>query len=648
MKRRLCIFMLATILAGALSLFATADSTTLPFTDVPQTAWYHSHVAKAYDSGLMVGKTDTTFDPLAPITRAEISRILATIAKADTSGYGEKLLHFADGKADQWYSDAMGWAYARGIIAGFDDNTVRPLQKITRCEIVKMVGNYINSMYFDLVETNEGVTFTDDPKIASWYKNELTLVAEAGIISGDNKGNFNPSGNATRAEAATIATKLAEAIETGIAENGITILKKGETSPCSIFTPFFDPLTHELTSLGADYVSDRLSYEYDSTMSVTFWNADAKSYTPLQIILSGSGDPDMVAFDATLGADQFGLKLVRDGECFKLLIAFKSAFTRSYAIEYILTKYSTENAVTIPADLEVIGTATANSFFTTVTSLPKGLRDPFMYYEDGTYYLYTTDWLVYKNTSGSIMGSWSKVKNAVKTPSDCDTNKWAPEVYKYNGYYYMFTTYKSERTGTRGCAIFRATSPAGPFSMITNGTITPKNWSAIDGTFYVDDKGTPWMIFSHEHISTKSTGRFYKAQLSEDLTRFVSEPTLVFDTDDAPWSNGVADGPFMYTTKNGELLMLWSSGNGSEQYTQGVSRSASGKLDGEWTHDEPFLMEKYMDGVDGGHGMVFTDKDGQMYVVLHSPNAWGTENQRITLVPITERNDTLVWDLNLD
>jgi len=109
----------------------------------------------------------------------------------------------------------------------------------------------------------------------------------------------------------------------------------------------------------------------------------------------------------------------------------------------------------------------------------------------------------------------------------------------------------------------------------------------------------------------------------------------------------------MYTTAEGELLMLWSNSD-EKGYCVGVARSSNGRLDGEWTHDEPRLFSGWMTGsgeenkIDGGHGMIFTDTDGQMYLVVHAPNDWGGDSSRMTFVPVIERNGTLVWDLNLE
>ena len=272
------------------------------------------------------------------------------------------------------------------------------------------------------------------------------------------------------------------------------------------------------------------------------------------------------------------------------------------------------------------------------------LRDPFVLLENDTYYMYGTDWVCYK--SNGDLEHWTKSeKELVVTPSEYDGNKWAPEVHKYNGKYYMFTTYHSSKTNRRGCTILISDSPEGPFVEITNGHITPSDWDAIDGTFYVDEDNQPWMIFVHEWVSTDdNVGRMAAAKLSEDLTHFISEPIELFRADDPAWAkNGITDGCFMYKTMDNQNLMLWSNFN-KDGYCVAIVRSKNGKVDGEWVHDEKLLFSKEISGqYDGGHGMIFTTVDGQMYLSIHSPNApIGDRLEKPIIIPVSEEYGTLV------
>ena len=283
-----------------------------------------------------------------------------------------------------------------------------------------------------------------------------------------------------------------------------------------------------------------------------------------------------------------------------------------------------------------------------ITSDIPRLRDPFIVVEDGVYYAYGTDWLCYKNTSGNLHGPWVCLGTvaSVADPARDGGNHWAPEVHRYKGGYYMFTTYQNKETGRRGCTIMRSDSPEGPFCEISGGHVTPAEWDSIDGTLYVDGEGQPWMVFVREWVSAPGgVGSFAAAKLSEDLTHFISEPFELFKANEPSWAaHTVTDGCFMHTTAEGDLLMLWSNFD-VHGYVVALAKSSNGRLDGEWIHADTLLYSKSMTGdYDGGHGMIFTDTDGQAYVSFHSPNApVGDRRETPVFLAIEEKDGRLVW-----
>lgn len=258
------------------------------------------------------------------------------------------------------------------------------------------------------------------------------------------------------------------------------------------------------------------------------------------------------------------------------------------------------------------------------------IRDPFIFLEDGTYYMYSCHggeglgvW-VYKSED---LESFSEPIQCFVPPQDfwATQDNWAPEMHKYNGMYYLFVSYKSS-TECRGTQVFKAASPEGPFYIHSDGPVTPRDWECLDGTLYVDKNGTPYMIFCHEW-SQVHNGEMCCMQLSEDLSKAVSEPYLMFRAGDHPlsaeikaakkkdWYGKVTDGCFMYKTDSDRLIMIWSTVGENDNYLQVQAICDSGDITGEWRHDAPPIFDR-----DGGHGMLFTDKDGGMKVSLHSPN----------------------------
>ena len=282
------------------------------------------------------------------------------------------------------------------------------------------------------------------------------------------------------------------------------------------------------------------------------------------------------------------------------------------------------------------------------------LRDPFILVEKDAYYMYGSKWELYKNVSGSLDGEWVKVeKEIVKKPDDFVGDvMWAPEVHKVNGAYYMFTTYTSKTTGFRGCSTFKADNPEGPFIEISNGHFTPKTKCSIDATLYFDKDGQPWSIFVDEHVTAPDKiGRMDIAKMSNDLTRLISEPIEIFRADDPKWTDmNVTDGCFMYDLSDGGLLMIWSNYQSLYEYALGVVKSDNGKIDGKWIHEDVPLYQKRVEGngmLDGGHGMIFTDYDGQKYICMHSPNYYVKElDRRETpiIIKIKEENGTIVFE----
>ena len=277
------------------------------------------------------------------------------------------------------------------------------------------------------------------------------------------------------------------------------------------------------------------------------------------------------------------------------------------------------------------------------------IRDPFVLVYEGTYYLYGTRGATCWGPADGFDVYVSRDLEDWDGPFVCfhndgsfwaDRNYWAPEVYHYQGAFYMFASFKNPDVH-RGTAVLRAESPLGPFVPHSDGCVTPKEWECLDGTLYISKAGKPYMVFCHEWVQA-GDGEVNAIPLTDDLRAPAGEPRLLFHASDAEWcqvkhhSSGVSgcvtDGPFLWRTADGTLLCLWASFS-EGGYTEGVAVSDNGEIDGKFTQVEPLFMD------DGGHGMVFRALDGQLYLTLHSPNAHLEE--RPFFHPISEREGRL-------
>ena len=277
------------------------------------------------------------------------------------------------------------------------------------------------------------------------------------------------------------------------------------------------------------------------------------------------------------------------------------------------------------------------------------IRDPFILVYDGVYYLYGTRGATcWGKATGFDVYIGLDLKNW-EGPFPCfendgsfwaDRHYWAPEVHRWRGAFYMFASFKNESC-CRGTAILCADSPLGPFRPHSAGPVTPEKWECLDGTFYVGKEGRPYMVFCHEWVQA-GDGEIWAVPLREDLASPSGSPFLLFKASTASWcreirndqaSGFITDGPFLWRTNSGALLCLWASF--SEQgYTEGLAISDNGEIDGKFHQLPPLFAQN------GGHGMVFSGLDGQLYLTLHCPNDHPLE--RPCFLPIQEIGDTLV------
>ena len=115
----------------------------LPFTDVPEDAWYYEELYYVYAHGIMKGTTQTTFSPDATSTRAQVVTVLYRMAGSpDVSGLAEP---FKDVPDDYWCRDAIIWGYNEGIIKGFTQTRFAPTEEVTRAQLVTMLYRYAGS-----------------------------------------------------------------------------------------------------------------------------------------------------------------------------------------------------------------------------------------------------------------------------------------------------------------------------------------------------------------------------------------------------------------------------------------------------------------------------------------------------------------------
>ena len=189
--------------------FVPEEAEKLPFTDVPEDEWYYDAVAYAYENGWMNGTTSTTFAPGSTTSRAMIVTILHRIEGLPSI---QESGAFLDVPLDAWYADAVAWAAEHGIVEGYSDTAFGPNDPITREQLAAILYRYAQYKGYDVSAKADLSKFTDVDEISGYALEPLQWANAEGLINGKGNGVLDPKGQATRAEAAAILMRFNEVV----------------------------------------------------------------------------------------------------------------------------------------------------------------------------------------------------------------------------------------------------------------------------------------------------------------------------------------------------------------------------------------------------------------------------------------------------
>ena len=195
-----------------IEVFFTADYTKetgafLPFVDVTN-HWAYTDIKRVYNRGWMVGESATIFAPDQDLTRAMLAVILYAMAGEPEVTAANP---FSDVPAGEWYTDAVIWAAANGIVVGCGDGTFRPEMAVTRAQAAVMLCGYAALAGRDVTARADLSAFGDAADIPAWAQAEMQWANAEKLILGRDGKLLAPNAAATRAEMASILSGYAAA-----------------------------------------------------------------------------------------------------------------------------------------------------------------------------------------------------------------------------------------------------------------------------------------------------------------------------------------------------------------------------------------------------------------------------------------------------
>ncbi len=184
-----------------------ANCPTNYFTDVDQSQWYHEGIDFVVENDMMKGVGNNKFDPHGVTSRAMIVTILYRLEGEPTVS-GEN--PFSDVANGTWYTDAVIWAEANGIVNGYGDGKFGPNDDITREQMAKIMYNYAEYKGYDVSARASLASFSDAGKISSWATEEMQWAVAVGLINGMGDGTVAPQGDAERCQVAAIFMRFCD------------------------------------------------------------------------------------------------------------------------------------------------------------------------------------------------------------------------------------------------------------------------------------------------------------------------------------------------------------------------------------------------------------------------------------------------------
>lgn len=167
------------------------------FNDLKSDFWAYDYIIALVNEGVVSGYSDNTFRPNSDVSREEFVKMLLLATDTYEEGFNS---NFGDVPNDSWYYTYVSCAYDKGIVQGINEKYFGSGVKLSRQDAAVMICRALG------IENTaiDGNAFPDFAQISEYAQPAVSTLYERGIVSGDEKGFFNPKNNITRAEVSKI------------------------------------------------------------------------------------------------------------------------------------------------------------------------------------------------------------------------------------------------------------------------------------------------------------------------------------------------------------------------------------------------------------------------------------------------------------
>ena len=192
----------SSIAGGSTGSAPMLETLQMPFEDLNSVPWAYSAISNLYTKKIINGVSENKFMPDKNVKREEFVKMLISATELPVSDVGNE---FSDVEKGSWYEAYIKTAHTNKLVSGMPDNTFGVGANISRQDMAVMVMNAMIKCGY----TPKGatLTFEDAGQVSDYAKTAVAELAGLGIVTGVDSVTFNPTGVATRAQAAVIINR---------------------------------------------------------------------------------------------------------------------------------------------------------------------------------------------------------------------------------------------------------------------------------------------------------------------------------------------------------------------------------------------------------------------------------------------------------
>ena len=273
------------------------------------------YIQKFVDKGYIKGYEDNTFRPNNTITRAEIAQILSSF----NINLKFEDVNFKD--SNGWFSNAIKKATENGFLSGYKDGTFKPNNKITRLEMIKITSMLVRNNDYNKVN----LPYANAEKIPTWVLNDVNNLYASNIIEMYPNNLINGNEYITRAEAVTMLSKALEYNSWDMAKTTQNV-KTNKTNPLPTPTALPKGIIGYLTVQGTNIKDFPVKDARDNEEMLTVMKSSVGHFTQTPIF---NGNVGLSAHNRDYKIDFRELKNVKLGD----IVTYRTNFgTRTYKI----------------------------------------------------------------------------------------------------------------------------------------------------------------------------------------------------------------------------------------------------------------------------------------------------------------------------